>query len=223
MHSAVLFDLDGTLTDSGPGIIRSVQYALMKMGIQEDDQEKLRSFVGPPLLEQFMEYAGFDRNQAQQAVTFYRERYREKGMFENEPYPGMPQLLRRLWEKGYRLAVASSKPTYFVTRILEHFSMSQYFHVIVGSELDGTRTDKHQVIEEALGQLGLAEAGQRREVVMVGDRQYDVEGAVQAGIDCIAVSYGYGPVQELRQAGADIIADSVDSLGEYLLSGYGRE
>ena len=210
MSEVILFDLDGTLTDSAPGITRCVQYALRHFGIHEPDLEKLECFVGPPLKEMFMEYAGFDSMQADEAVAKYRERYTEKGIFENSVYEGIPQLLSKCREKGRILGVASSKPRVFVEKILEYFDLRKYFTVVVGAELDGTRTDKAEVIEEALRQLGCE--NNRQKVLMVGDRLHDVKGAAACGLQCVGCAYGYGGREELRQAGAVYIADTVEEL-----------
>lgn len=210
MSDVILFDLDGTLTDSGPGITRCVQYALHHFGIDEPDLQKLECFVGPPLKEMFMEYAGFDEKQAEEAVAKYRERYTEKGIFENTVYEGIPEILSRCREKGRVLAVASSKPQVYVEQILEHFNLRQYFEVVVGAELDGTRTKKAEVIEEALRQLGCEK--NRQKVLMVGDRFHDVEGAAACGLQCIGVAYGYGGKEELKKAGAVYVANTVQDL-----------
>lgn len=205
----ILFDLDGTLTDSGPGIMRSVQYALEKMGRQVVDLQALRCFVGPPLKEQFMAYAGFDDGEALEAIRYYRERYTDKGMFENEVYPGVEDILRLLVDRGRILAVASSKPEVYVRQILDHFGLSGYFREIVGAELDG-RTSKSEVIEEALRRLGMS--NHRQAVLMVGDRDYDVIGAHHCGLQCIGVAYGYGSREELQKAGAAYVANTVSDL-----------
>jgi phosphoglycolate phosphatase len=198
MYKAILFDLDGTLTESGEGIIRCVQYALEKIGHPEPDAQKLRVFVGPPLMEQFMKYAEVDEETARQAVVFYRERYSTIGIFENRVYKGVREMLEGLQRKGYQLAVASSKPEYYVRQILEHFELLDYFREVVGSEMDGTRTSKTDVIEEALRRMKFSD--HREQVVMVGDKEHDVLGARQSGLECIAVSYGYGTMEELTQA-----------------------
>ncbi len=198
MYKAILFDLDGTLTDSGEGITKSVQYALEKIGHPEPELSKLRSFVGPPLLEQFMSYANIDADTARLAVTYYRERYAPIGVFENAVYPGVEKMLYDLRQKGYLLGVASSKPEMFVIQVLEHFGLKRYFHVIVGSELNGGRSEKEEVVREALYRLHLED--HREQVVLVGDRKYDINGARACGMECIAVSYGYGSVEELRAA-----------------------
>lgn len=210
MYQAILFDLDGTLTESGIGITRCVQYALEKTGKPEPDLEKLLVFVGPPLMEQFMKYADLDEQTARQAVEYYRERYAVTGIFENAVYPGIPELLEELRQKGYRLAVASSKPEKYVKQILDYFQLTEYFHEIVGSEMNGNRTKKSQVIEETLRRLGLSD--NRKQVLMVGDREHDVLGARQAGMDCVAVSYGYGSMEELQGAEPLQIVDSAEEL-----------
>lgn len=198
MYRAILFDLDGTLTQSGEGITKSVQYALEKLGKPEPDLKKLEVFVGPPLLQQFMKYAGLDEETAVKAVEYYRERYTDVGIFENRPYPGVEEMLEGLTRKGYILAVASSKPERFVRRILDHFHLTGYFQEIVGSEMNGGRTSKAEVIEEALSRLHMS--GCRKDVIMVGDKEHDVLGAREAGISCVAVSYGYGTEEELKNA-----------------------
>lgn len=211
MSQVILFDLDGTLTESGEGITKCVQYALEKMGITEENPEKLNCFVGPPLKEQFMSYGGFDEEQGEQAVAYYRERYTKEGIFENKLYPQIPELLEVLKINDKILGVASSKPEIFVKQILEYFNISQYFQVIVGSEMDGKRTDKAEVIEEALHRLHME--NERDKVLMVGDKEHDVLGAKSCGIQCIGVSYGYGTREELEKAGAVYIAESVEDLG----------
>lgn len=198
MYKVILFDLDGTLTESGEGITKSAQYALEKIGKPEPDLDKLKVFVGPPLKEQFMKYAALEKEDAELAVKFYRERYTVTGIFENRPYEGVKELLEFLQKKGYLLAVASSKPEIFVKQILEHFEMSGYFTEIVGSEMDGRRTKKTEVIEEALRRLGIQR--KREQVLMIGDKEHDVIGAKEAGIPCVAVSYGYGTMEELENA-----------------------
>ena len=206
----ILFDLDGTLTDSGPGITRCVQYALASFGIEEPDLEKLNCYVGPPLLESFMNFAGLGCEEAQQAITKYRERYEAEGIFENEVYEGIPEVLAYLKEKGKILAVASSKPEKYVEQILEHFEIRKYFTVVTGSEMNETRTDKGEVIAETLRRLGAEDS--RSDVVMVGDRSYDVIGARENGLLCVGVSYGYGGREELEAAGAAKVCDTPEEL-----------
>ena len=210
MYKAIFFDLDGTLTESGEGITKSVQYALEKIGKPEEDLEKLKVFVGPPLMEQFMKYAGVDEATGRKAVEFYRERYEVKGIYENHPYESVEEMLQELKRKGYILAVASSKPEYDVTQILDYFKLSSYFDVVVGSEMNGARTSKSEVIEEALKRINMSD--KRNEVLMVGDKEHDVLGARAAGLDCVAVAYGYGTQEELTEANPLKIVDSVDEL-----------
>ncbi len=210
MYKAIFFDLDGTLTESGEGITKSVQYALEKIGKPEEDLEKLKVFVGPPLMEQFMKYAGVDEATGRKAVEFYRERYEVKGIYENHPYESVEEMLQELKRKGYILAVASSKPEYYVTQILDYFKLSSYFDVVVGSEMNGARTSKSEVIEEALKRINMSD--KRNEVLMVGDKEHDVLGARAAGLDCVAVAYGYGTQEELTEANPLKIVDSVDEL-----------
>ena len=211
MSQVILFDLDGTLTESGEGIINCVQYALEKLGKKEEHPENLQCFIGPPLKEQFMKYAGLSEEEGEKAVVYYRERYTTTGIFENRLYPKIPDLLELLKIHNKILAVASSKPEVYVKQILEHFQIADYFTAIVGSELDGRRTEKAEVIEEALRRMHLEE--ERDKVLMVGDRSHDVQGAISCGLQCIGVAYGYGSREELEKAGAVYIADSVEDLG----------
>ena len=216
----ILFDLDGTLTDSGPGITACVQYALEKMGRPEPDLKKLEVFIGPPLVDQFMAYAGFSKEEADKATEYYRERYTKTGMFENALYPGVEELLAYLKDQGCVLAVASSKPEIYVRQILEHFHLTGYFTEIVGAELEeGGISKKEDVIEEALKRLHME--SNRQDVVMVGDRSYDVLGAHACGIQCIGVAYGYGSMDELIKAGVTYVADSVEELE--ILAGNDKE
>ena len=213
MYKVILFDLDGTLTESGEGITKSVQYALEKLGKPEEDLKKLEVFVGPPLLQQFMTYAGLDEETGRKAVEYYRERYATVGIVENRPYAGVEETLDTLCDKGYILAVASSKPEYFVKKILDHFALTRYFSEIVGSEMSGKRTGKAEVIEEVLNRLNMQ--NHRNEVIMVGDKEHDVLGARKAGLECVAVSYGYGTEDELKQAQPLKIVDSVQGITDF--------
>ena len=191
----ILFDLDGTLTDPMVGITSSVQYALEKFGIHVKYLKDLIPFIGPPLDDSFQEFYGLSKEDAGKAVEYYRERYSTTGIFENCPYPGVEKLLQELRRKKYLLAVASSKPEYYVKQILDYFNLTEYFDEIVGSEMNGARTNKTEVIEETLKRLGLDH--HREQVIMVGDKEHDVLGARKAGLDCVAVSYGYGTEEEL--------------------------
>lgn len=217
MKKYLLFDLDGTLTDPKIGITTCVKYALESFGIEETDQDKLEEFIGPPLLDSFMEFYGMDEETAKQAVAKYRERFSTVGKFENMVYPGMHKMLQKLQAHGVHMAIASSKPTVFVKEILQHFGLDRYFRVAVGSELDGTRSNKQEVVEEALRQLFHGYEVKREEVFMIGDRKFDVEGAKAQGIESVGVAYGYGSVQELMEAHADYVVRSVEELESFLL------
>lgn len=219
MKQYLLFDLDGTLTDPKLGICTCVQYALKDFGIEEPDLDKLEPFIGPPLKESFMNFYDMSDEQAEKAIAKYRERFQDVGLFENEVYAGIPEMLRDLSECGLTLAVASSKPTVFVKRILEHFGIAKYFKVVVGSELDGTRVNKDEVVREALRQLFGDKPVERDKVYMIGDRRFDVEGARALGIESVGVAYGYGSVEELKEAKADYIVRSVEELRKFLLRG----
>ncbi len=216
----LLFDLDGTLTDPKIGITTCVQYALKSFGIDEPDLDKLEPFIGPPLKTSFQQFYGFDDAKADAAIEKYRERFKDTGIFENEVYRGIPEMLKRLKMRGLHLAVASSKPTVFVERILEHFHLKQYFEVVVGSELDGTRSEKPEIVLEALKRLFPDGRVQKHKVFMIGDRKFDVEGAHAMGIEAVAVSYGYGDMEELLEAHADYIVRSVEELKRFLLRGF---
>ena len=213
MYNIILFDLDGTLTDPKIGITRCVQYALEKMGIIEDDIEKLVHFIGPPLMLTFKESYQLTEEQAWQALGYYRERFSTVGLYENAVFPGIPELLAALTEQGKTLYVATSKPTVYSERILEHFGLHSYFQGIVGSNLDGTRVEKYEVIDYLLSQLGDHD---RSEVLMVGDRKHDIIGARRHDIAVAAVGYGYGTAEVLSQAQPDYIVHTVRELTELL-------
>ena len=209
-YDVVLFDLDGTLTDSKVGITKSVQYALSKFNIREDNLDSLESFIGPPLYESFQTYYGFEPSQAQDAVDFYREYFSTSGMYENAVYAGIPDLLADLKSKRKELIVATSKPTVFANQILNAFNLDQYFTTVVGSHLDGTRTSKIEIIAHALSTLGKPKDNS---VVMVGDREHDIIGAQGNAIDSIAVTYGYGSLLELQRANPTYLAHAVEEIG----------
>lgn len=215
-----LFDLDGTLTDPREGITRSVQYALRFFGIEEPDLTKLEVFIGPPLKDSFKEFYDFTEEQAAKAVLFYRERFAPIGILENQVFLEIPLMLSRLKKRGISLAVASSKPINFVHQILAHFDIEQYFQVIVGSELDGTRSAKEEVVAEALrqlGVLGMSENDRHERCAMIGDRKFDIQGAKAGGLTAVGVSFGFAGQGELEEAGAEFIADTVKDLEAFLL------
>lgn len=214
MYKAILFDLDGTITESGEGIMKSVQYALEKIGKPEDDLQKLRVFIGPPLIEQFMKYASIDIHDAKLCVEYFRERFSTKGIYENKLYPNVEYVLKSLKDSGYDLAISSSKPEFFVLQILENFQIKNYFDEIVGSTLDEKRTEKSEVIYETLKRMDLLD--KRESVLMVGDRKHDILGAKSQNIDCIGVSYGYGSIAELKNSNPVNIIHSIDEILEIL-------
>ncbi|MBQ2119508.1 MAG: HAD family hydrolase [Peptococcaceae bacterium] len=215
MITYLLFDLDGTLTNPQEGITKCVQHALRAFGIEEPDLEKLIPFIGPPLIQSFMEFYNMSEEDARKAVAVYRERFSTVGLFENFPYPGIADMLAELKAQGKILAVASSKPTIYVRRILEKFELAPYFDVIEGSNLDGTRVDKKEVIAEVLSQLDNPSAD---DLLMIGDRKFDVIGARETGFGCVGVRFGFAAPDELEQSGAVYIADTVHDLHRYLLN-----
>lgn len=221
MFQYCLFDLDGTLTDPREGIAKSVQYALSKKGINEPDLKKLEDFIGPPLRESFAKKYGMSEEEAKEAVAFYRERFAPIGVLENRIYEGIPELLSELSKQGVKIAIASSKPTVFVNKILEHFDIAKYFDVVVGSELDGKRDAKEAVVEEALRQLGILELPQDKKKIycaMIGDRKFDMQGAKAHGLTGVGVRFGFAAEGELEAEGADYIAETVEELQQYLLA-----
>ena len=213
-YSTILFDLDGTLTDPQVGITKSVQYALRRMGIIEPNLEKLIPFIGPPLAESFRVFYEMDEMQEWQSVQYYREYFSETGIFENSVYPGIPELLSSLRQEGKVLGVATSKPEVFARRILEHFSLDNFFHTVVGSNLDGSMVEKDEVVACALRKIQPSDLGS---VVMVGDRKHDVFGAKKNAIDSIAVGYGYGTEEELNQAKPTFYVKTMKDLFDVLL------
>mgnify|MGYP002799276096 FL=1 len=214
MYTHIFFDLDGTLTDPKEGITNSVAYALASFGIHEDP-DRLTPFIGPPLIDSFMEFYHFDLPTAQKAVEIYREYFSQKGIFENKVFSGTQPLLAQLKAAGKTVCLATSKPEVFARQILEHFHIDGYFDQIVGSCLDGTRTKKGEVIEEVFARLG--EKGPDKAMcVMMGDRLHDIHGAQENDLDSIGVTFGYGSQEELTQAGATHIAHSFEELAQIL-------
>ncbi len=216
MYQILLFDLDGTLTNPKEGITKSAQYALDYYGIHVEDLDKLTCFIGPPLQESFQEFYGFSKEKAWEATLKFRERYGTVGLWENEIFPGMAGMLKRLKEAGKRLAVATSKPEPLAEKILDKFQILEYFEVVSGGELEGGRITKSEVIAEALRRLG-RKPEDCRDILMVGDRKHDVEGAAVFGMDCLGVSFGFAEEGELEAAGAIDTADTVEELTEKLL------
>lgn len=208
MADTILFDLDGTLTDPGLGITNSIMHALKKMSIPLPERQELYQFIGPPLMDSFHRHYGLDEASCAQAVVYYREYFSVTGLFENEVYPGIREMLGTLRQAGKKLVLATSKPELYARRILEHFALSRYFTHIVGATMDETRTAKHEVIAYALEAFGIDPAG----AIMVGDREHDVLGARKNGLACVGVLYGYGSRRELTDAGAVALADSPEEL-----------
>lgn len=206
MGKCILFDLDGTLTDSGEGIINCATLALNHFGLPVPDRETMRVFVGPPLDETFIKF-GVPAERTDEAIAVYRSRYTTVGKFENFPYPGAEDLLRHLREKGHRLFVATSKPEGMSVEILEKFGLARYFEMICGATLDGSRSKKADIIDYLLQKAGGAE-----NAIMVGDTAYDVIGAKAHGMPAIGVSWGYGKVADMEAAGAAAIAHSMEEL-----------
>lgn len=208
------FDLDGTLTDPMQGITRSVQYALRHFGIEVTDLESLCPFIGPPLKESFRNFYGMNDAQADTAVAKYREYFAPTGIFENEPYAGIAELLAELQRAGAVLVMATSKPEPFARRIADRFGFADRFAFIGGATMDGSRTTKSDVIRHALGRLQIVDASH---AVMIGDRRYDIEGAAETGLDAIGVLWGYGSREELLAAGAKRLAADIPELRDMLL------
>lgn len=214
MKQYILFDLDGTLTESAPGIINSLKYALERLGVQDYDRAILNKFIGPPLAVSFEKFFGFKGEKCNNAIKIYREYFSEKGLFENAVYPGVEDMLDTLKSAGLKLAVATSKPEVYARRILDKFGLSKYFEVICGIPLDNEHMTKAQVIARAINELG---AANKQAALMVGDRDYDVAGAHQNGIECLGVTYGYGSRAELEGAGAEYIAVSAENTAELII------
>lgn len=212
---AILFDLDGTIINSEEGITKCVQYALKAYGIDEPDRKKLLCFIGPPLDPIFREKYGMTEEKAWEAVEKYRERFDVKGIFECCLYDGVRESIARLKQAGYVLALASSKPETACRRILEHFSMTEYFDEVVGSTLDGTISTKQEVLEE-LGRRMADEEISKEEMCLIGDTKYDAAGAKAFGIRCIGVSYGFGTREELLAAGAEAVFDRIEEVERYI-------
>ncbi len=207
---AIFFDLDGTLTDSGEGIINCATLALEHFGLPVPSREEMRVFVGPPLDQTFIKY-GIPADKTDEAIKVFRSRYTTVGKFENFPYPGVADMLQSLKEQGHRLFVATSKPEILANEVLRHFELDGFFEKIAGATLDGSRSHKADVITYLLGMTG--DVGQ---TLMVGDTAFDVIGAAAHGISTIGVSWGYGTVEDMEKAGAVAIANSMAELVELI-------
>ena len=208
----LLFDLDGTLTDSTEGIVRCLEYALERMGF--DIPEDTNKFLGPPLYRSFAEFCGMNEEQVNEAVRIFRERYSTVGLFENRVYDGVPEMLKRLRDGGKRIMVATSKPEVYAVRIFDRFGLSQFFEIVGGANINGTRNDKDEVIEYVLEKAGISD---RSSVLMIGDRRQDVLGAHKTGLKCMGILWGFGSIEELTEAGADFIAETPVKAADMLL------
>lgn len=214
MYKYVLFDLDGTLTDPEIGITNCVMYALEKFGIKENDRKKLHPFIGPPLTYSFQNFYGLSEEESKQAVSFYRERFSVKGLYENEVYDGVIELLQNLKKQGKVIVLATSKPEEYAIKILKHFDLYKYFDFVAGATMDGSRGEKADVITYA---LEISKVDDKSKTIMVGDRNYDVLGAKENDLDSIGVLYGFGDYDELTKAGATYIAETVEDILKYVL------
>lgn len=213
MYNTILFDLDGTLTDSGRGITNSVAYALTAFGLKFESKEELRCFIGPPLIKTFMQSYNLSEETARALVKKYREYYAVNGIFENDLYENIDYLLSSLSSMGKKLILATSKPEHFAIKILEHFGIAKYFSYVCGATMDEKRTEKDAVIAYALESAGISDV---KDVLMVGDREYDVLGAKSFGMDSVGVLYGYGSREELTTAGATYIAETVTDILKFV-------
>lgn len=211
----ILLDLDGTVTNPAEGITKCFEYALNHFGIEVESRAELEQFIGPPLRKSFMDGFGFDEEKAELAVAKYRERFIPTGMFENVVYEGMEQALKTLKDAGKVLIVATSKPEHMAKKILAHFGLDVYFDDICGSNDDASRNEKDEVIRYALEKQGITELS---DVLMVGDRKFDVIGAAKCGLKCMGVLYGFGDREELETAGAAYIAETVEDMTRIIVS-----
>lgn len=209
----ILFDLDGTLTDPGIGITNSILYALGEMGMEQPPREALYRFIGPPLVEEFQKVYGVSKDTSLAIVKQFQVYFADRGIYENSMYDGIPSMLERLKQAGCHLVLATSKPEVFACRVLEHFDLMRFFDAVAGSTMDETRTAKAEVIAYALEKSG----ADREHAVMVGDRKHDVAGAKANGLRSLGVLYGYGSRQELVEAGADLLAETVPDVAKVLL------
>ncbi|HHF7055916.1 HAD family hydrolase [Streptococcus mutans] len=214
MYQTILFDLDGTLTNPALGITNSLAYALEKFNIEVTDKKELYRFIGPPLQDSFENFYHFSKEDSLKAVDFYRDYFRHKGLYENEVYQGIPDLLERLKAQGKKLLVATSKPEGFARQILKHFELFDYFDLVAGANMDGSRRLKGDVIAHALTS---AQVSDLSATIMIGDREHDIIGAKKNGLDAIGVLYGFGNREELKKAGATYIATNVEELQGRLL------
>lgn len=214
MYQYILFDLDGTLTDPGIGITNSVMYALKKFQIEVEDRTTLFKFIGPPLKASFEKYYGFSKEESELALQYYREYFRPKGLYENQVYKGVRELLTELKSRNKTLILATSKPEEYAIEILRHFDLYKYFDFVAGATMDSSRVKKADVILYALQSYGVSDLSS---AIMIGDREHDILGAKQVGLDSIGVLYGYGDYEELKEAGATYIAENAEDILKIIL------
>lgn len=214
-YQYLFFDLDGTLTDPGLGITNSIMYSLSKFNIIVEDRSKLYKFIGPPLMESYEKYFGFDEEKCRQAVNYYREYFGVKGLFENEVYPGIPQFLEKCKGAGYKLVLATSKPEHYAVEIMNHFRLAEYFDCMCGSNFDASLETKADVIREAMHRCSIEV---KKEVLMIGDRMHDILGACECGLDSAGVLWGYGNREEFQKNGAKYIIRDLDELQSLLFA-----
>lgn len=212
MFKYLLFDLDGTLTDSQEGLFKSFQHALLHFGIDEQNPENLKRFIGPPAHYAFCEFYGFSESDAIKAIEVFRERFSVKGIYENKLYPGIFDMLKSLKESGKVIALATAKPEKFAKTVIEYFDIAQFFDCVVGTSMDNTDHSKTSILNKVLKEINADKASS----VMIGDRKFDIEAAKECGILSIGADYGYAPEGELKACGADFVVDSVDELHKLL-------
>lgn len=205
----ILFDLDGTIIDPKAGITKSVQYSLRSFGIHIENIDELTPFIGPPLRDSYKIFYGFNDEACEKAVEEYRKYFTKQGIFENTLYDGMENLLKSLYDNGKTLILATSKPAVFAEEILRYHKLEKYFTFISGSELDGKRSKKEEVIRYAFENINISTFN---DAVMIGDREHDIIGAKKVGIESIGVLFGYGSLKELTDIGADYIAQDIEEL-----------
>ena len=205
MYKIILFDLDGTIIDSSLGVTNSVKYALSKLNIEVKNNQELLSYMGPPLLYSFQTFHGLSKEEAEIAIGYYRETYKKIGIFENTVYPGILELLTKLKEQGFIIGLATSKPEKFAEIILEKLGIDKYFDKICGASLDQSRSEKIDVMKYVLEELGVTN---HKEVLMIGDRMYDINASNELGIDSVGVLFGFGSYEEFEASGATYIVNN---------------
>lgn len=204
-YDCVIFDMDGTIMDTSTGVIRSVQYALRQMGQPDDDMERIRKFIGPPLYEAFSEYYGMNDADATEAVRQYRVRYADVGVLEYTPYEGMIELIRDIRKAGMKVGIATGKPEKFTRIILDHSGLTEYVDMLITPNLSDKKQDKPEMVRAIMEALG-------HNAVMIGDRCFDMEGAAANGIDSIGVLQGFGTKEELEKSGASYVVQGAGEI-----------